>query len=86
MAVDGQSIAGVSAEVSTARIKGRPGTEVELRVVSGRRAASRETSSSSAPTSAVPAVEGEIERADGTRSPTCASATFSEGAHGELAT
>ena len=40
VAVDGQSIAGESADVSTARIKGRPGTSVELRVVSaGRRQA-----------------------------------------------
>ena len=33
-AVDGRSLAGVPAEVSTARIKGPPGTRVELRVVS----------------------------------------------------
>jgi carboxyl-terminal processing protease len=32
VAVDGESIAGVPAEVATARIKGPPGTEVELRI------------------------------------------------------
>jgi carboxyl-terminal processing protease len=81
-AVDGKSIAGVSAEVSTGRIKGPPGTEVELRVeplrgkprnVTVERASVR-----------IPAVSGEIRRVDGRGIGYVRYETFSRGAHGEL--
>ena len=83
VAVDGRSIAGVLGEVSTARIKGRPGTPVELRVVSapgGKRA----TSTSSGRPCTVPAAIGELKQAGGTKVAYVRFATFSEGAHADL--
>ena len=87
VAVDGKSIAGTPAEVASARIKGPPGTEVELRIVpidGGKpydlvleRAEVR-----------VPAVDGRIVRIDTPSGPRKVAyvrfATFSEGSHGEL--
>jgi carboxyl-terminal processing protease len=85
VAVDGQSIAGESADVSTARIKGRPGTSVELRVVSAGGGKPRDVHLERASV-AVPAVRGEMKRAGGTKVAYVRFATFSEGAHAELAT
>ena len=86
VAVDGKSIAGKPADVSAARIKGKPGTEVEIRVepasgaprdVELRRAEVR-----------LPAVDGEIRKVGPPGSERKVAyvrfATFSEGAHGEL--
>jgi carboxyl-terminal processing protease len=80
--VDGRSIAGEPANAATARIKGPPGSEVELEIeksgggtenVSLRRAEVR-----------VPAVQGEMRRAGGDKVAYVRLAGFSEGAHGEL--
>jgi carboxyl-terminal processing protease len=82
VAVDGKSIKGVSSDVSTARIKGPPGTEVELRIdpvdgpprdVTLERAAVR-----------IPAVQGRIVHSDGHKLGYVYFGTFSSGAHGEL--
>ena len=60
--MDGRSLAGVPAEVSTARIKGPPGTQVELRVVSGSGGGSRNVRLERASVK-VPVARGEIRRA-----------------------
>jgi carboxyl-terminal processing protease len=81
-AVDGESIAGVPADVSTARIKGPPGTEVELRVIS-LTGPDRELTVERASVR-VPAVQGALRRTGDRRVAYVRFATFSEGAHGEL--
>ncbi len=83
-AVDGKTIAGVSSEVSTARIKGPPGSEVEITVepVNGGRANDLTLERAEV---RIPAVDGEIRRTDDGREIAYVRfATFSEGAHGEL--
>jgi carboxyl-terminal processing protease len=83
-AVNGRSIAGKSSEVSTARIKGKPGTYVrlEIRRPNGRK---REVRVKRARIR-VPAVDGVLRRADGRKVGVIALTTFSSGAHGELVT
>jgi carboxyl-terminal processing protease len=81
--VDGKSIRGVSSDVSTARIKGPPGTEVELRVDPIGASKSREVTVERADVR-IPAVQGEILRSGGHRIAYVSFATFSQGAHGEL--
>ncbi len=83
VAVDGRSIAGLSAEVSTARIKGPPGTKVELRVFSGQGGKRRQIELERASVQ-VPAVRGRLKQAGGTRVAYVRFATFSQGAHAEL--
>jgi carboxyl-terminal processing protease len=82
-AVDGRSIAGVPAEVATARIKGPAGTRVQLRVVSGSGGGARNLRLERASV-AVPVAVGEIKRAGAGKVAYVRFATFSEGAHGEL--
>jgi carboxyl-terminal processing protease len=82
-AVDGESIAGVPSDVSTARIKGPPGTEVELRVEPAGGGRAHEVTVERA-TVRVPAVQGAIRRAAGRDFAYVQFATFSAGAHGEL--
>jgi carboxyl-terminal processing protease len=82
-AVDGESIAGVPSEVSTARIKGPPETEVELRVVPAAGGGPRAVSVERADLR-VPAVDGVLRKAGDQRVAYVRFATFSEGAHGEL--
>jgi len=81
--VDGESIAGVPSDVSTARIKGPPGTEVELGVLPASGGERREIVVERADVR-VPAVDGEIRRVDGRDIAHVRFVTFSEGAHGEL--
>lgn len=87
VAVDGESIAGKPADVASARIKGPPGTEVELRVVLAGADKARDIVLRRAEVR-VPAVDGEIVRIGapgGERKVAYVRfATFSEGAHGEL--
>jgi carboxyl-terminal processing protease len=82
-AVDGRSLAGVPTEVATARIKGPPGTPVELRVVSGSGGPTRNVRLKRASV-AVPVAVGEVKRAGTSKVAYVRYATFSEGAHGEL--
>jgi carboxyl-terminal processing protease len=83
VAVDGKSIQGVPSEVSTGRIKGPAGTEVELRIEPGEGGNPREITVERADVR-VPAVVGDLRRVAGTPVAYVRFATFSEGAHGEL--
>jgi carboxyl-terminal processing protease len=87
VAVDGESIAGKPADISTTMIKGPPGSEVKLRVVPVDGGPSREISVERANVR-VPAVDGRIVRVglpEHQRKVAYVQfATFSEGAHGEL--
>jgi carboxyl-terminal processing protease len=83
VAVDGESIAGVPADVSTARIKGPPGTEVELRVEPAGGGPARALTVERADVR-VPAVRGQIRTVDRRKVAYVRFFTFSEGAHGEL--
>ena len=83
VAVDGESIAGVPSNVSTARIKGPAGTEVALRLIPVDGGKAREIVVERADVR-VPAVDGEIRRVDGHDVAYVRFASFSEGAHGEL--
>ena len=86
VAVDGKSIAGVSSDVSTARIKGPEGTEVTLRVVPADGAKPYDVSLERSDIR-VPAAEGTLIRGpDGDKVAYVQFHTFSEGAHGELRT
>jgi carboxyl-terminal processing protease len=81
--VDGRSIAGVTSEVATARIKGRPGTEVRLAVVtpsSGRRRELRVTRRRIE----VPVAKGRVVERGGRRVAVVELLSFSSGAHGLL--
>jgi carboxyl-terminal processing protease len=86
VAVDGKSIAGVPSDVSTARIKGPAGTEVELRIVPKGDGEPRTVTLERA-NIRVPAVRGALRRAPGgERVAYVRFSSFSEGAHGELRT
>jgi carboxyl-terminal processing protease len=82
-AVDGKSIAGVPSQVSTGQIKGPAGTNVTLRVDPAGSAAPHTVELERADVR-VPAVQGEIRRAGGTKVGYVSFFTFSEGAHAEL--
>jgi carboxyl-terminal processing protease len=85
--VNGESIAGKPADISTAMIKGPPGTDVRLRIIPADGGAAREVSVERAKVR-VPAVDGRIVRVGPTGSERKVAyvrfASFSEGAHGEL--
>ena len=83
VAVDGKSIAGVASQVSTARIKGPPGTEVDLTVDKAGGGGRQELTVERADVRQ-PAVSGEIKHINGTPIAYVVFSTFSEGAHGEL--
>lgn len=83
VAVDGESIAGVPSDISTARIQGPKGTEVELGLVPAGGGERRELVVERAEVR-VPAVDGELRRVDGRPVAYVDFQTFSEGAHGEL--
>lgn len=82
-AVDGRSIAGVASEEASARIKGEPGTEVELTVLDEATRRPREISVERAEIR-VPAVEVEARQVGGSEIAYVILAAFSSGAHGEL--
>ena len=82
-AVDGKSIAGRSSEVSTARIKGEAGTEVELRVDPAGPDRRRDVTLERAAVR-IPAAAGRIERIDGEDVAYVRYSTFSRGASEEL--
>nr|MBA3299700.1 S41 family peptidase [Thermoleophilaceae bacterium] len=82
-AVNGKSIAGVSSDVATARIKGPAGTPVRLEVAdpeSGKRRTVRLRRARIE----VPVVEGKIVESGGKKLGVVELATFSSGAHGLL--
>jgi carboxyl-terminal processing protease len=81
--VDGRSIAGEDADVSTAQIKGRPGTEVTLTVDSAKSQIEREVTLTRRQLR-VPAVEGSLKRVNGIPIAYVRLLGFSSGAHAEL--
>jgi carboxyl-terminal processing protease len=81
-AVDGDSIAGHSSEVATARIKGRPGTHVTLTVVK-RPGGTRRIRLRRAKIK-IPVVDSRLERIGGRRLGVVAIASFTSGVHGQL--
>ena len=84
VAVDGKSIKGVSSQVSTARIKGEPGTPVDLRVVPAAGEKPRDVTLERAVVR-LPVATGRIVRTDSQDKVAYVHfAGFSEGAHGEL--
>jgi carboxyl-terminal processing protease len=83
LAVDGKSIAGQPSAVSTGRIKGKAGTEVELRLDPVGPDAVREIMLERADVR-VPAADGAMRRAGGQKVAYVRLASFTEGAHGEL--
>ena len=82
-AVDGRSLAGVPAEVATARIKGPPGTAVELRVLVGPGGRTRNVELERASVQ-VPVVRGAIRRVGATKVAHVRYESFRAGAHGQL--
>jgi carboxyl-terminal processing protease len=83
VSVDGRDIAGEPADAATARIKGPPGTEVQLGILDADTGKSRELDIERAEVR-VPAVRGNLREADGERVGYVQLAGFSEGAHDEL--
>ena len=83
VAVDGKSIEGVPSAVSTGRIKGPEGSEVELTVLPAGGGAEREFALERADVR-LPAVAGRMVTVDGRDVAHVRFAGFSEGSHGEL--
>lgn len=80
-AVNGKSIAGKSSDVSTALIKGKPGTYVRLRI---RRSGRTRRLRVRRERIRVPAADGALRRSGGRRLGVLELSTFSSGAHAEL--
>lgn len=83
VAVEGESIAGVSATEAANRIKGPPGTSVEITVLDAESGKRREIEVERANVR-IPAVVSRMKREDGEKIGYVGLLTFSEGAHGEL--
>ncbi len=83
VAVDGKSIEGVPSQVSTGRIKGPQGTEVELTVIPAGGGPERDLVLERADVR-LPAVAGELLTVSGREVAHVHFANFSEGSHGEL--
>ena len=83
VAVDGDSLAGVSSTAAASRIKGKPGTEVTITVLDAETGKRRTIDVERAQVT-IPAVESRMERRGGRKIGYVRLATFSRGAHGEL--
>jgi carboxyl-terminal processing protease len=83
VSVDGRKISGEPADAATARIKGPPGTEVELGIIDADTGRVRTLEIERAEVR-VPAVRGNLRDVDGTTVGYIQLAGFSEGAHDEL--
>jgi carboxyl-terminal processing protease len=83
VSVEGESLAGVSSEEATKKIKGPEGTEVTIGVRDGRSGKVRELTITRAEVT-LPNVSQRIERADGRKLGYVRLLTFSEGAHAQL--
>ena len=82
--VDGESIAGEPTDVSTAKIKGKPGTSVRLTVLDGGKNSKRRTVEVERASIELPVVEAELERHAGKKLANVRLLSFSSGVHGEL--
>jgi carboxyl-terminal processing protease len=83
VAAGGKSLAGVPADAAASRIKGPPGTTVDITVVDAKTGNRRDIEVERANVK-VPAVRGRIERVDGDKIGYVSLAGFTRGAHGEL--
>jgi carboxyl-terminal processing protease len=81
--VNGRSIAGKSADIATAMIKGKPGTSVEL-TVSDPKTDRQRTIQLERQRIEVPAVESKLVTEDGVKLGVVELLTFTQGAHGTL--
>jgi len=82
--VNGQSIAGESTDVSTAKIKGKPGTSVRLTVLEGGDKDKRKTVEVERASIEIPIVKGEIVTRDGMKVAHIELLSFTSGVHGRL--
>ena len=82
--VAGKSIAGQSSDVSTAKIKGKPGTSVRLTVLAGGSKKKKRTVEVERASIEVPIVEAEMERRNGAKLGYVRLLSFTSGVHGEL--
>ena len=83
VAVEGESLHGVSAEEASSRIKGPPGTKVELTVLDGETGKKRTLDVERANVK-IPAVQSAMKKEDGEKIGYVHLSTFSSGAHAEL--
>ena len=82
--VDGDSIAGEPTDVSTAKIKGKPGTSVRLTVLEGGERKKKRTVEVERASIEIPIVEGKIVRRDATKLASMRLLSFTNGVHGRL--
>jgi len=80
---DGDSLAGIPSEIATAKIKGKVGTEVELRIKPADGGEIEDVPVERAKVS-LPAAQGRIERINGRKVAYVGFFSFDQGAHGEL--
>lgn len=83
LAADDKPLAGTPVEIATARIKGKVGTKVELRIRSVEGGKPREIEVERAQVR-IPAAQGRIERVDGRKVGYVLYSSFDQGAHAEL--
>ena len=82
--VNGESIAGEPTDVSTAKIKGKPGTTVRLTIWPQGEKKDKRTLEVERASIAIPVVQGEMKTRDGTDLAYIRLLSFTSGAHGEL--
>ena len=83
LAADGKDLSGIPAELATAKIKGKVGTEVELTIQPVKGGGEKEIPVERAQVS-IPAAQGRIERVDGRKVGYVLFSSFDQGAHAEL--
>ena len=81
VAAGGTSLQGASTKEGSAKIRGRPGTSVELTWLTGERRITKRVERERVD---IPVVESAMERADGTEVAHVRLASFTSGAHGEV--
>jgi carboxyl-terminal processing protease len=82
--VDGKSIAGQATDISTAKIKGRPGTTVRLTYLPGGAVKRKRTIEVKRASISIPVVEGKLVTHRGAKVAHVRLGQFTSGAHGEL--
>ena len=82
--VNGEPIAGEPTDVSTAKIKGKPGTSVELTVLQGGNEKKKRTIDVERASIEVPIVDGKMVRSDGHKLADIRLLSFTNGVHGKL--
>ena len=82
--VNGHSIAGESTDVSTAKIKGKPGTSVRLTVLQGGDKDKKKTVEVERASIEIPIVDGKIATRNGVKLADIRLLSFTDGVHGRL--